>query len=211
MTDLALGVEAASFAVLLARDDVGRGSPIRRPFITFFVSTAVASFAGAALHGLLADRSDPRRRALWRGSLASIGIASLSSWWLGARLALADRATLVIRLATWIHVPYLVAVLRVDRPFWFAIVSYVPGAMFLTATLVSRLRDPRDRGPSATALVALVVTFAAALVQVGRVGVHRRFDHNAVYHSLQSVGVAMLFGAARGFLRRPCRQVIRRH
>lgn len=201
LTDFALGVEAAVLGMRLARRRSGRTSPLRGPLVTFFAATAIASTAGAALHGLTTDRSDPRRRALWRVSLGAIGLAALSSWWLAARLALGRRGSrIVTRGATILHVPYFAAVLGTDRPFRFAITSYLPGAFALGGALALRLRDPRRRPTAAIALGALGVTFAAAGVQVARIGLTRRFDHNALYHSLQALGVALFYRASTGLL-----------
>lgn len=201
LTDLALGIEAGVFAALLARDRRRSGRGLRSPMTTFFAATAVASLAGAALHGRSTQRTDPARRALWRTSLTAIGIAGWSSWWLGARLALGARAAIVVsRLAGLAHVPYAAIVLGSDAPFRVAIAAYVPGALFLSGALLGRLRSGRRRGPAGLALAAITVTFAAAGVQLGGVGLSRRFDHNALYHTLQAIGVAMFYGAARGLL-----------
>lgn len=203
-TDLALGVEAATFAILVARDRHARDSAINAPLVAFFGATAAASVAGAALHGLTTDEADPRRRALWRLALGSIGVASLSSWFLGARLALSRGASrTVTRTATIAHVPYFAAVLSGDRPFAVAIASYVPGALFLGGSLASRLRDRQHRRPAATALMALLITVAAAGVQVGRIGLTRRFDHNALYHTLQAIGIAIFYRAATAMVSNP--------
>ena len=200
-TDFALGVEAAVFAVLIARQEPPRDAAIKGPLVTFFAATAAASLAGAALHGLTTEKADPRRWVLWRFALLSIGVASLSSWFLGARLALTSAASrTVTRLATIAHVPYAAAVLTRDPPFAVAIASYVPGALFLGGSLASRLRDRRHRRSAATALGALLITFAAAGVQVGRIGLTRRFDHNALYHTLQAIGVAVFYRAATTML-----------
>ena len=45
-----------------------------------------------------------------------------------------------------------------------------------------------------------MTTFAAAGVQVGRIGLTRRFDHNALYHTLQAIGVAVFYRAATTML-----------
>lgn len=200
-TDFALGIEAGVFAVLIARHQEAGHTTIKGPVVTFFAATAAASLAGAALHGLTRDQEDPRRRALWRFALGSIGLASVSSWFLGARLALAGEASRSVpRVATIAHVPYFAVVLSGDRPFGTAIASYVPGALFLGGSLASRLRDRRDRRSAATALVALLITFAAAGVQVRRIGLSRRFDHNALYHALQAIGIAVFYRAATDML-----------
>lgn len=201
LTDLALGVEAAVCTLIVARDRRRHGSRLWAPIVTFFGATAAASLTGAALHGLTADRADPRRRALWRASLGAIGLAAVSSWWLGARLALARGAgAAVTHLAILAHLPYAALVAGSDAPFRVAVAAYVPGALFLGGSLLARLRDRPSRGPAALALTALGVTFAAAGVQVRGIGVSRRFDHNALYHSLQAIGVALFLGAAQGLL-----------
>ena len=203
ITDAFLALECAAFAIAIARDHRGRRSPLRMPFVGFFGATAVASGAGAILHGLTSDRSDPRRRLLWRGSLGAIGVAAFASWLLALRLVIRGpiRGRLE-RLVAAAHAPYFGLVVATDQPYRTAVAWYVPGAATLGLALATRLRDPDDRPPVAAALAGLGVTFAAAVVQTRRIGVGARFDHNALYHSLQAGGVALFHLAARGFLGR---------
>lgn len=197
-TDLAIGIECLALATLVARDRLPAHAGLRGPLLVFLGATASASLTGAALHGLTTDRDDPRRQALWRWSLGSIGIGALSSWALGARIALRpDRARVVESVAAVAHLPYLVYVGSGDRPFRVAIASYVPGALFLGAALASRVGEPASRGPAVVGLTGLAVTFAAAGVQTARIGVSRRFDHNALFHTLQAIGTALLVAAGR--------------
>ena len=198
LTDLAIGVECAALAALVASDRLPERNGLRGPLLAFLVATASASLTGAALHGLTTDRADPRRRILWRWSLASIGIGGLSSWWLGARIALRPAEARVVEgIATLAHVPYVAHVVGGDRPFRVAIASYVPGALFLGAALASRLGEPSSRSPAIVGLTGIGVTFAAAGVQLARIGLGRSFDHNAVFHTLQAIGIGLLFAAAR--------------
>src|SRR6478672_8239713 len=98
LTDLAIGLEAWSFAVALAlaRPHAGDALPapreaaMRRWFVVFFAATGLAAIVGAFLHGLLPpdDREGPARRRAWRVSLGAIGAAGLSAWCLAALLAL---------------------------------------------------------------------------------------------------------------------------
>jgi hypothetical protein len=203
LTDLALGIEAAVFAVVLARQQPGRGARLHAPLVASMAATAVAALTGAGLHGLTTDRTDPRRRFLWRTSLAAIGLAALSSWSLGARLILTSAATrLVESVAAVLHLPYLAAAVTGDRPYRLAVAAYLPGSTFLAGALAVRLRRGPDRGASGLGLLGMLVTFTAAAVQVGRVGIGPRFDHNALYHSLQALGIALLYAAGRGLLGR---------
>jgi hypothetical protein len=199
LTDLALAVETAAFATLLVRDRRVRRSRLGSPVLAFLGTTAVASLAGALLHGPIADQGDPRHRALWRIATGSVGVAAFSAWWLGARLVLPGRAgRIVTGFAALLQMPYIVRAIREDVPFRAAINAYLPGVLVLSLAFGSRLRRPAERGAAARALLALASTGAAAAVQTRRIGIHPRyFDHNALYHVLQAVGIAIFVGAAR--------------
>ena len=207
LTDVAIGVEAGVFAVLLGREgrDDDRRSPeavtVRRWFVVFFGATSVAAFVGAALHGLFPDRLHPARLRLWRVSLGSIGVAALSAWCLGAVLALPRAtATRVQRTMVAVHAAYLVALSRTNPPFSVAIATYIPGSLALGAALLRGLADPVVRVPSAVAAAGLALTFGAAAVQLRHMAIHPRlFDHNATYHAIQAVAIACFYAAARGF------------
>jgi hypothetical protein len=209
LTDLAIGIEAGLFALLLglARRDDGRRSPeaiaARRWFVVFFGATSVAALAGAALHGLFPGHDNPVRLRLWRVSLGSIGVAGLSAWCLGAVLALPHAAaTTVQRAMIAAHAAYLVALSRTNPPFSVAIATYIPGSLALGAALARGLADPVVRAPSVIALAGLGLTFGAAAVQIRRIAIHPRlFDHNATYHAIQAAAIACFYAAARGFTR----------
>lgn len=210
LTDLAIGLEAAAFAVLgeVARRRTRGPRPAgavvesARWFTVFFASTSVAALAGAALHGLVpAAAPGSARRRLWRVSLGSIGVAGLSAWCLGAAIALPERpARRVRRMAILAHAAYLVALVRTSPPYYVAIATYLPGSLALGLALVSRIGDRTVRGPAVSALAGLGLTFAAATAQLRRIAVHPRlFDHNATYHTIQAVALVCFFRAARGF------------
>ena len=207
LTDLAIGVEAGAFALLMARarrDDGLRSSEAvsaRRWFVVLFGATSAAALAGAALHGLYPEREHPGRLRLWRISLGSIGVAGLSGWCLGAVLALPRAAaTGVQRTAIAAYGTYLAALTRTNPPYAVAIATYLPGSLALGVALVRRLADPVVRAPAAIALAGLGLTFGAAVVQVRRIAIHPHlFDHNATYHMIQAVAIACFYAAARGF------------
>jgi hypothetical protein len=200
-TDALVALESVWLGLRLARD---RTAPdvLRTPFLVFFGATAAASGLGAALHGLTDNGPDPRRSALWRASLASIGVAALSSWALALRLARPGSHAPDERVVGLVHAPYFLIVATGDRPFKLAIACYVPAAVGLALALGGRLGDADDRRAATVGLAGLCVTFAAAGVQVRRIGLGRAFDHNALYHTLQAGGIALLYRSATGFLAR---------
>ena len=211
LTDLAIGLEAWSFALALARPHTGDALPtphqaaMRRWFVVFFAATGLAAIVGAFLHGLLPPdaREAPARRRAWRLSLGAIGVAGLSAWCLAALLALPRAgARRVTRLATGAHFAYLAILARTNPPYAVAIATYLPGAAALGAALLRRMGDPMSRRPAWLALSGLGLTFVAAGIQVRHIAVHPRlFDHNATYHTAQAIAVACFFAAARRFIR----------
>ena len=61
----------------------------------------------------------------------------------------------------------------------------------------------RTRRGARLGLAGLGLTFVAAGVQAGRVGLHPRlFDHNALYHAIQGVAVAVFYLSARALAER---------
>jgi hypothetical protein len=204
LTDLAIGIEAGTFAVAVARitPGVGASTALRRWFVMFFAATSLAALAGAALHGLFPNRESIGRRRLWRLSLGSIGLAGLSAWCLGAQLALPRRrADGVAGVAGVVHGAYLAALSRTTPPYSVAIATYLPGALAMGVGLVTRLRDPLTRSAAALALTGLGLTVGAAAVQIRRIPVHPRwFDHNATYHAIQALAVGCFYTAARAFV-----------
>lgn len=209
LTDLFVGLEAMAFAIVLARRRPNgpamgaRAMERHRWLVASFAATGSAALLGAAIHGLLPVKDDPTRRRMWRLSLGFIGVGGLAAWRIGAATALAGRwRHRVTGAATVAHGAYLVTLTRTDPPFAVAIAAYLPGAMFLSAALASRLRRPAERRPAALALVGMGLTLGGALAQVGRIAIHPRlFDHNATYHAIQAAAVACFFLAAGGLVR----------
>jgi len=210
LSDLALAVETSTFAIGLAR--YGRGSPrtdrswgLQRWFVGYFASSAVASLAGAATHGLSESKEDPQRLRFWRASLVSIGVTSLCAWHLGASLSLPASTARALLLPVYVvHLAYLVVVVRTHPSFRLALALYAPSTFFLRLALISRLRADGERGPVTMALAALSVSTAAGIVQVSRRGLHpRRFDHNATFRVIQGFAITILYAAARGLIKTP--------
>ncbi len=208
LTDLLVGIEAIAFAIVLARRHPhgpalgARALERHRWLVASFAASGSAALLGAAIHARVPVEDDPTRRRMWRLSLGLIGVGGLSAWRIGAAIALAGRRRRrVSRATTAACVAYLVTLTRTNPPFAVAIAAYVPGAMFLSAALATRLRQPAERPSTAIALVGMGLTFTGALAQVGRIGIHPRlFDHNATYHAIQAVALACFFVAADGIV-----------
>ena len=204
LTDFGLALEAAIFAALVARQVTPRPR-LRNWAVAFFGSASVASLAGAIDHGFL--RRVGRETAhdiLWTATLLAIGASSLALVGIGAELGLRrDTARRITAIAAVATAAYAVVVLAVWRDFLVAILAYAPAALFLLGVLVRRYAALRDRA-SLLGISAVLLAFAAAVVQRLEFGIHTRYmGHNALYHLIQAVSFALLFAAMRSFLTDP--------
>jgi hypothetical protein len=139
---------------------------------------------------------------LWRGSLISIGGAALAGWSIAARLAARpDQAVAVERLAALEFGAYACVAASRDLPYGVAIANYLPAAVALGASMAGASRRPATRRGARLGLAGIGLTFLAAGVQAGRVGLHSRvFDHNALYHAIQALASAVVYAAAVALL-----------
>jgi hypothetical protein len=194
LTDWGLALEAAVFAILLAR----RGPPVRE-WCLFFGATAVAALLGGLVHGFFLDPGARAGPVLWRLALGAVGLAAYAAWRLGAALLFSPRtARLAGRLAALEYAAYLAVLVAVSDRYQVAVAQYLPAAAFL---LVALAREGRRRRPGAGA-------GAAGLVLTGVAGAGREagwalpglgLSPNALYHVLQAVALAGLFLAARSW------------
>ncbi len=194
LTDIGLALECAAFAVLLVRDG---GAPARRWFAGFFALIGAAAALGAIEHGFVADKTSSAGVAVWTATLLAVGLAAVAGWGVGARLVLGRRAAPAVTSGVALaFAVYAAAVVLGERRFVVAIAFYLPAALFLLVAfrLAARRGDARVNAGA----WGLGLTFVAAAVQQGRVAVHPRFfDHNALYHVIQAVGLYLVFRGAR--------------
>lgn len=202
LTDYALAMECAIFAWLLWRRGSGeRPGAARGWWVLFFAAAAAAPLLGGTVHGFFLEAPGLAGVVLWRLSLLAIGVAAVAAWALGAGLLLPPRAACrVVVLAAAALAAYAAVVLFVEDAFWVAIAHYLPAALLLLVGLswvaVRERSAPATLGASGVALM-----FVAAALQQLRVALHPvYFNHNALYHAVQAVALALLFLGVRDLL-----------
>jgi hypothetical protein len=86
-------------------------------------------------------------------------------------------------------VAYAVVVLWINSEFGVAIVAYLPATMFLLVVLTLEHRG--SPSPAlAQGILGFVLTLVAAAIQALPVAIHPvSFDHNALYHFVQGLGL----------------------
>jgi hypothetical protein len=194
LTDLGLALESALLAAALRRG--GSAPALRRRFVLFFSALGLAAALGFLEHGLVADKSGAAEAVIWTATLLALGVAAAAGYAAAARMLVAPPAARRAEAAAALALlGYAWVVLLVDRRFRVAIAFYLPAAVLLAAGFGAALRRTGDRRLRA-GLAGIGLTFAAAGVQQARLDLHPGLDHNALYHLVQAVGLALLFRAA---------------
>ena len=203
ITDYLLALETAAFAVATARRPANKPG-LRSWLALFFGSISVAALAGGTAHGFSPQPERRGHRVLWIASYAAIGVTTLATWIIGAEIALPPPVARWVKgTAMGLMAAYLAVTLSGRRRFVVAIVTYIPATAFLLAALMRQYRQT-GKQPLLAGVVGSVLTFVAAAVQVRRINLHPHlFDHNALYHAIQGVALALLFIGGRALLDSP--------
>src|SRR4029453_13162664 len=111
-----------------------------------------------------------------------------------------DRPHFILNVAATLTAVYAAVIVFVTDEFWVAGAGYLPAAMFLLAGFLRAAIRTRASWARLGAW-GLVLSFAAAAIQQLRIALHPvYFNHNALYHLVQAVALALLFMASRGLL-----------
>jgi len=94
-------------------------------------------------------------------------------------------------------VVYAYVVVRIDHSFRVSAIFSTPAVVAVLAFML--VRAIRDEHPNAKlASTAILLMLSAAVLQQLHVGLHPVwFNHNALYHLLEGIALAMLFVALR--------------
>ncbi|HVE86461.1 MAG TPA: hypothetical protein VND93_26575 [Myxococcales bacterium] len=196
LTDYALTVECGVLAALIALWRPRQ--PLWTWFILLFVSLSVATLVGGTAHGFASRLGDGGQANLLAVTRFCIGATSLATWSIGAHVLFrAPVARWVVRGAVAQFVAYSFVTLVVTPAFWVSLVEYLPATVFLLVACARacwRSREPRIY----PILAGLLLTFAAAYVEVRKIGLHPTyFNSSALYHLIQAVALVLIFLAVR--------------
>jgi hypothetical protein len=197
LTDYGLFVECAAFAWLIARRPTSLDA-LRRWIAAFFAFTALAALSGGTVHGFFSADDGGIGRVLWKLSMLAIGASALAGCAIGARMLFGrDGADRVVGIAGLLSCVYTATILFVSDAFWVAVVGYLPAAAFLFVAFLTAAVRERSSWARLGAW-GLAVSFMAAAMQQLRIGLHPAyFNHNALYHLVQAVALALVFAACR--------------
>jgi len=185
------------FAVLLWRQQPARTA--RRVAASIFACLCVSSVTGGSYHGFFPGGTEgPGGWAVWITTMLILGVAAGLAWiFFFLLLGRARGLRVVVAAVAAAFLIYAFVVVRVDHSFRVSAIASAPAVLaVLVLMLVRAVRDGHRNAALASA--AIVLMLAAAVLQQLHVGLHPVwFNHNALYHLLEGIALAVLFVALR--------------
>lgn len=210
LTDYALAVENAVLALLLWR--ARRKGALSQSasvswLVLFFAAIALSSALGATFHGFIADEKTFLGRVMWRAVMITIGVVALTGANAAGAMWSEKMKRLVWIIAALAFVAYCLIVIFVSQDFRNAILIYLPAAVFLLVSFISKYVRSGN-GRALVGAVGLVLTFVAAAVQQSGLSIAAlHLDHNALYHIVQAVALVLVYIGARACCARPAHTI----
>lgn len=187
LTDYLLAVECLVFAVLLYRQAKNE-TPILLWAISFFV-IAVAAVTGGTYHGFIQSLSVSFSSTLWKITLYSIGVSTLCLLSGMILVALKGKVRNVFLILAAIQFLGFVILIRRNYEYKYVIHDYVPAMAVILALCILRLNKPY----AIWIIAGILISFAAAGIQLSGFTLHKNFNHNDLYHVIQMIGMYLLY------------------
>lgn len=161
----------------------------------FYGSTFLASFLGGMVHGWFIDEKTLAFKILWPLTLVCIGIIGITILQLG--LFTAKFSSLVTRtvqlIVVVLFIVYIITLLKGYHKFLLAILFYLPSLLFLFIVLLLLCLQSNSYKPWML-LVSVILSFLAAAIQQLKISIHPTyFNHNALYHVIQGIGLVLFY------------------
>lgn len=194
LTDYVLGI----YIIVLSILAIQQQSVISSAFIYFavgFIATALSALLGGTAHGFVTYLSKKQHKLIWLGIYYSIGIAGFGIS-IGAIYSVISNATLTYVLVglSFLLLAFYVFWMLSHNEFKYAIYYYVPALVI--ALVLESISLPTNA--SAPWIIAgILVTFLASGIQISKIGIHKHFNHNDLFHVIQIIASYILY---RGIL-----------
>lgn len=156
-----------------------------------FFASAVAAFAGGTYHGFLPYLAPLAAFLLWKSTVFAIGLAALFLFAGAVMATLAGSPRkILLTLAGLKFFVYSIWMTAHDD-FRYVIYDYAPALVGIC--LLAAYAALARRAPFACWLIGgVLVSFAAAGIQMSGLALHAHFNHNDLYHVVQ-MGAFWLF------------------
>ncbi|MCH8019341.1 hypothetical protein IH785_05720 [candidate division KSB1 bacterium] len=195
ITDYLLGLFTVILAVRLFKLNENQQENSIRLWGGALAATAIAAFLGGTSHGFALHFSDFAKTAIWKATVYSIGLASffMLSGTLFAAVANPLRKLLLglVLLKFLIYAGWMVS----HDEFKYVIFDYAPA--MLGVVLLQLYAYSKWKHKSAVWLISgVLISFAAAGIQMSGFTLHQHFNHNDLYHVIQMGAIYLLYRGA---------------
>ena len=194
ITDYLLGLFTLILAVRLSKINEGQENSIRL-WSGALAATAIAAFLGGSSHGFALHFSDFAKTAIWKATVYAIGLASffMLSGTLFAAAANPLRKLLLglVLLKFLIYAGWMIS----HDEFKYVIFDYGPA--MLGVVLLQLYAYLKWKLKSAVWLISgVLISFAAAGIQMSGFTLHQHFNYNDLYHVIQIGAIYLLYRGA---------------
>lgn len=161
-----------------------------------FFATAVGAVAGGTSHGFTLYLGETGWLICWKLTVYALAVASLCLLVAGLISTFRGRArTVLMILAVLKFTLYALFMIR-ENDFDYVIYDY--GSTMIVVLLLQLWTWMRSRAAAAPWILAgILVSFGASQIQMSGFSLHRHFNHNDLFHTVQMLGLALLYCGGR--------------
>lgn len=194
-TDFLIAAICIAFAAAIEQSAAGIATA-RGLWGLSFACTAIAAIIGGIVHGFALHLRVAVKDRLWKATQYTMGLTSLVIFAAATRAFVAGAAsTWLVGVAVAKFIAYAAVTRRRDD---YAVVVIDYGASMLALAALAIAGWVRSGAAAAPWLVAgVIVSAAAAAVQIRKVAPHPRFNHNDLYHVIQIVALYLFYRGGR--------------
>ena len=183
-------------AVVAAIRLLNAGETARHRAVRFLaaalLSIGLAALAGGTYHGFRVMMPSWSVTTTWKATMVAVGFASFSFAGSAVFSVIAVRARKPLLALLFLKLFVYLVWLVWNDDFRYAVYEYSPTML---AVLIAYLYAWRKLGDAAARWIVggILVSFAAAFVQLGSLSFHQHFNHNDIYHVVQMVAVYLFY------------------
>lgn len=195
ITDYLLGLFTVFLVLRLFKHNEERPQNSIRLWGLALISTAIAAFLGGTSHGFAMHLGDVSKTVIWKMTVYSIGLASffILSGTIFATVANPLRRWLLglVLFKFLVYAGWMVS----HNNFKYVIFDYAPA--MLAVVILQIYASTKWKHKSAPWLISgVLISFAAAGIQISGFTIHQHFNHNDLYHVIQIGAIYFLYRGA---------------
>ena len=157
-----------------------------RLWVTAFIALAIAAFLGGTFHGFQIAWT-------WKPTVLSVGVASFGMLAGSAYTTTSGNVRRALLVATALKLVFYEAWMLGHDEFIYVVADTASAMLGVAALHLLRLGNPATRW----ILAGVAVSLLAAGIQAGRVALHQHFNHNDLYHVVQTVAMLLYYAGVK--------------